>query len=124
MQLIESSNQYLINDTEYFYNLTCPIYHPERIKAYIPKLMANIPHEDPNIKKDSISTTLFINAKECRPTPNKIITLQNFITLTRPDNLSPSFWQTSIGGVMIKNKKHVVKITNKDIRKMHFIEDK
>ena len=124
MKVVESSNEYLINDTEYFYNLNCPIYHPSSILSYIPKLMANIPMGDPMIQKDSISTTIFCNDMSCKPKPDTIINIQNYVTLTNPPNLSPSFWSTSINGIMIKNVKHIVEIYNKDIRQMHFIEDR
>ncbi len=124
MKVVESANEYLINDTEYFYNLDTPGYHPEQIKAFIPKLMASMQKAPPKFSKSDISPTIFANAKECRPVPVKIVTLQNYVTLTRPNNLSPSYWQTSKKGKMIKDQKHILKITNKDIRQMHFIEDK
>ena len=123
MHLIEQSNSYMINDTEYFYNLDSPSYHPNQIKAYIPKLMPAIAQAPPKQTKFNLVSTIFCNSLQCKPTPANIVTSQNFVTLTRPFNLSPSYWQTSSGGRMIKNKKHILKVTNKDIRQMHFIED-
>ena len=124
MKLVESSNEYLINDTEYFYNLDSPSYHPTKILSYIPKLMANIVKGAPAFKKDSISSSIFCNDSSCKPKPDTIVNTQNFITLTNPPNLSPSFYKTSKGGKMIKDTKHIVGIYNKDIRQMHFIEDR
>lgn len=124
MKLLESSNSYEINDTEYFYNLDSPSYHPARIKAYIPKLMANMKKGSPSSSKGEIPATMFCNSKDCKVNPPKIVTLQNYVTLTRPENLSPSYYSTSSGGRMIANKKHILKVSNKDIRQMHFIEDK
>lgn len=124
MKVVESANEYMINDTEYFYNMDTPIYHPDSIKAYIPKLMAEMEKGEPEFSKSDLSPTIFCNSMECRPIPSEIVTLQNFITLTKPDNLSPSYWQTSEDGIMLLDQRHILKITNKDIRKMHFIEDK
>ena len=124
MKLVESSNEYLINDTEYFYNLDTPSYHPTKILSYIPKLMANIPKGTPSLKKDSISSTIFCNDSSCKPKPATIIDTQNYVTLTNPPNLSPSFYKTSDGVRMIRDVKHIVGIYNKDIRQMHFIEDR
>ena len=124
MKLIESSSSYEINDTEYFYNLDSPSYHPTRIKAYIPKLMASMKQGKPTASKAEIPATIFCNSKDCKVVPAKIINLQNFVTLTKPENLSPSYYSTSKGGRMIANKKHILKVSNKDIRQMHFIEDK
>ena len=124
MKLIESSGSYEINDTEYFYNLDSPSYCPTKIKAYIPKLMAKMAKAAPAKSKAEIPTTMFCNSKDCRVSPTRIVSLQNFVTLTKPSNLSPSFYSTSAGGRMIANKKHILKVSNKDIRQMHFIEDK
>lgn len=124
MKLVESNNEYIINDTEYFYNLDCPRYHPEKIKAYIPKFMPKISQGAPAPSKATISTSMFINAPASKPSPATTVNMQNYVTLTRPTNLSPSYYSTSKGGTMIKNQKHILKITNKDIRQMHFIEDK
>lgn len=123
MKVIESANEYLINDTEYFYNLDTPSYSPEKIKAYIPKLMAAMQKSNPKNSKSDISPTMFANAQECRPSPAKIVTLQNYVTLSKPKNMSPSYWQTSSNGRMIKDQKHIVKILNKDIRQMYFTGD-
>lgn len=123
MKLVEVSNEYVINDREYFYNLNSPYYCPKSILANIPKLMPKIPIGEPKVVKASISSTMFCNAKECKPQPPNIIDVQNYVTLVNHSNLSPSYWSTSTNGRMNKKVRHIVEITNKDIRQMHFIED-
>lgn len=124
MKLVEADNGYVINDTEYFYNLNSPSYHPTTILAYVPKLMPNIKQGAPAYDKKGIPTDMFCNSKKEYPiSPAKIVTTQNYLTITKPANLSPSFWKTSVNGRMIKNKKHILKVTNRDIRKLEFIED-
>ena len=99
MKLVEADNGYIINDTEYFYNLNSPSYHPTTIMAYVPKLMPNIKQGAPAVEKKGIPMDLFCNSKTEYPImPAKVVTTQNYLTITKPKNLSPSYWKTSKGG--------------------------
>lgn len=123
MKLVESSNEYIINEREYFYNLNTPSYAPTSILANIPKLMPRIAIGSPTTNKDSISGNIFCNDDSCKPKPDKVVTTQNYITLAHLKNQQPAFWSTSKGGKMIKQQKHIVEITCHDIRQMHFVDD-
>ena len=125
MKLLETSNSYVINEREYFYNLDRPPVAPSSIKANVPKLMAKIPIGEPKVNRESISRNIFCNDDSCKPKPSQIVSTQNYITLTRYSNQNPTFTTSSdlILNKMYKQRKHIVEITCNDIRQMHFIDN-
>lgn len=114
-----------INNNEYFYNLTTTGYAPKSMKAFIPKLMAKINggnYAAPATSKFSISSAMFCNGKECKVMmAPKIMTQQNFVTITPAPNKSPSFYGKT-GGRVPPGTKLMLEVVNKDIRRMYIIE--
>ena len=123
MAAIDSTTAtYQINNTEYFYNVAPTGYHPKSMKAYIPKLMAKFEKGKPATGKVSISPSMFCNAKECKVmTSPKVITTQNYVTITPALNKSPSFYGKT-GGTVPAFTKLMLEVVNEDIRRMYIIE--
>lgn len=89
---IESSTKpWAINDRELGYNLektpkSFGRTQDLRWKIYVPKIMPLIPMDVPKEVKETMDDSVFLNAKACKPSLQKTIITQNYITVNRPPN--------------------------------------
>ena len=89
---VESSTKaWTINDREIAFNLEKTPATKGRTqdpiwKLNIPKLMPMIPVACPKTTKEKLDKSIFINAKECRPSIQEIIDTVNYLEADRPPN--------------------------------------
>lgn len=112
---------YTIHSKEYCFNVNKPYINPDSMQVHIPSMMANIPMGLPKQGTPIVLTsTIFANDNSCKPTPASTVATQNYVTITRWINSTPSFPSKDDGeGRITRYSKFLVDVFNGDIRNMH-----
>jgi hypothetical protein len=82
-----------LSDTEIAYNLeetatTLTSTEAEEWKLYVPKIMPLMEKELPKENKLTLSSTMFVNEKSCKPVIQKQVKERNYLKASRPANCS------------------------------------
>lgn len=80
----ESISGINLSQTEYCFLVGNQYYGNSRFNITIPKLMPNVT----NTKTEPFNRNILVNAKECKPTVNNTLTVQNYISIPRSGQCS------------------------------------
>lgn len=128
-------NPYGLSDNgEYFLNIEDIPEDPEEIKAYVPKLMPNIPLGSSAINNEKVivNTSIFVNAPDCPiHGVSSIIDKQNYLTIKPYPNQKPNFRKKAVNiaredeppiYVVKKHNKFLLELLHGDIGHMYYTE--
>lgn len=90
---VTNTSAWRVNEIEVGYNLektakTAGLTEEKTWKVFIPKILPLIMLDIPKDTPESLSASVFINAKDCKPTVQPMIKTRNYVMVTRPANRS------------------------------------